>query len=77
MRFYSRTDRALLTIGRMDQMGAEGRGGGGEGGKGGRGNHIALQTENYGSLHIYFVVQIPPFIDWTCSACRGGVRSHG
>ena len=39
MRFYSRTDRALPTIRRMDQMGAEGRGGGGVlgGGRGGVG----------------------------------------
>ena len=40
----------------------------GGGGGGGRGVSpytvvLVLQTENYGSLHVYFVVQIPLFID--------------
>ena len=28
--------------------------------------------QNNGSLHVYFIVQIPPFIDWTCARkeCR-------
>ena len=32
--------------------------------------YIALKTEYYGSLLVYFVVQILPFIDWTHSAMR-------
>ena len=27
-------------------------------------------NENYGSLHIYFIVQILPFIDWTLVCAR-------
>ena len=38
---------------------------------------ITLQTEKYSSLRIYFVIQIPAFIDWSCSVCRVGVCSHG
>ena len=30
------------------------------------GGGIAIQTKNNGSLRVYFVVQIPPFLDWTC-----------
>ena len=52
--------RALPTITRIYQW----LGGGGGGGGGGD-----LHTDqNNGSLRVYFVVQIPPFIDWTCSA---------
>ena len=29
--------------------------------------------QNNGSLRVYFVVQIPPFIDWTC----GGEEEFG
>ena len=25
------------------------------------------QTESDSSLHVYFIVQIPPFIDWSCT----------
>ena len=53
------TDRPLPTVRCMGQIGARGGGGGA---------YIALYTENYCSLCIYLVVQIPPFIDWTCSA---------
>ena len=44
---------------------------------GGGGVDIVLQTKNYGSMRVYFIVQIPPFIDWTCSACQAWVCSHG
>ena len=37
----------------------------GWGGGGGGGYHT---DQNNGSLRVYFIVQIPPFIDWTCSA---------
>ena len=37
-----------------------------------RGESITLQTKNYSSLCIYFIIQIPPFTDLTCSACWGG-----
>ena len=56
------TDRATPTIRGMVQIG---------GGVGSGGGIIALlYTENYGCLRVYFVVQILPFIDWTCSAVR-------
>ena len=32
---------------------------------GGWGGIITLKIENYSSLHVYFAVQILPFIDWT------------
>ena len=46
----------------------------GGGGGGGWGNHLTDQT--FGSLQFYFVVQILPFIDLTCSVCQWGVYSH-
>ena len=33
------------------------------GGGGGRYRHT---DQNNGSLRIYFIIQIPPFTDWTC-----------
>ena len=45
-------------------------------GGGGGGGSITLHTENYSSLCIYFIIQIPPFIDWSCSACQGGVFAN-
>ena len=43
------------------------------------GGSIALKTENDGSLRVYFVIRILPFIDWTCSAMRAREcgLSHG
>ena len=32
----------------------------------GGGRQHRHRDQNNGSLRIYFVVQIPPFIDWTC-----------
>ena len=29
---------------------------------------LKLKTKRYSSLHVYLVIQILPFIDWTCSA---------
>ena len=46
--------RVLPTITRIDQWLG-----------GGRDRHT---DQNNGSLCVYFIVQIPPFIDWTCSA---------
>ena len=34
----------------------------------GRGEEGRHTDQNNGSLRVYFVVQIPPFIDWTFSA---------
>ena len=64
--FYSRTDRLLS---KAKVHGSDGGGGGWGGGREGGGYHLTvtlvlvLQTKNYGSLHVYFVVQIPLFID--------------
>ena len=52
------TDKALLTIRRMDKIVGK----------------VSLLPYNpkimvaYGQLHIYFSVQIPPFTDWTWTA---------
>ena len=43
----------------------------------GGGGYSAVQTKKYGSLHVHFDVQIPALLDWSCSACRAGVCSHG
>ena len=51
-KFYSRTDRALLTIRHTDQILGRGV------------SPYTVQTKNYSSLCIYFIIQIPPFIDW-------------
>ena len=52
--------RVLPTITRIDQW------------WGGGGGGYCHTDQNNGSLRIYFVVQIPPFIDWTCAGeeCR-------
>ena len=52
--------RALPTAHRSVVAGAGGGGGG---------RH---QDQNNGSLRIYFGVQIPPFIDWTCAGEKCG-----
>ena len=49
------TDRALLTIRRMDTIL----------GKVSPSPYSPEITVTYGELRVYFAVQIPPFIDWT------------
>ena len=57
------TDRVLPTIRRRDKTGSE--------------TVSPHSLQNYSSLRVYFViVQIPPFIFWTCSAWQREVGGH-
>ena len=46
------------------------------GGGGGGEYRQTDQNHSNGSLRVYFVVQIPPFIDWTCAGEECGATAE-